>query len=85
LTLAMRALGKIGDVRAVEALLSFVKGKDEYLAMRAGEGLARIGQQTAISPLKEAIGKVKDEFVKKKLKEEFTKLSLERNIQRSKK
>jgi len=75
LSLAMEALGQIGDVRAVEPLLSFVKGRDEYLAMEAGEGLARIGQQTAISPLKEAIGKVKDKFVKKKLKESYQTLS----------
>jgi len=68
---AMQALGQLGDTRAVDPLISILQGQNEYLMIHAGLALAKIGDQGAVDPLRTAIERVKDEFVKQKLKEAY--------------
>ena len=48
---AVEALGRIGDVRAVEPLIQRLQDEDEDVRSAAAEALGRIGDARAVDPL----------------------------------
>jgi HEAT repeat protein len=54
---AAEALAKIGDKRAVPALIAALKDEDEQVRNQAAEALAKIGDKRAVPALKAAYRK----------------------------
>lgn len=52
---AARSLGKVGDERAIPALIACLKSPDYYVREAAAEGLERLGDSAAIAPLMELL------------------------------
>ena len=48
---AARALGKLGDIRAVEPLVAALEDEDYGVAMAAAEALGALGDSRAVEPL----------------------------------
>ena len=53
---AAKALGKIGDERAVEPLINALKNKDGNVRRESAEALGKIGDTRAVEPLVKALG-----------------------------
>ena len=61
---AAKALGNIGDPRAIDSLIATLSDKAAFVRYAAAEALGKIGDQRAVDPLIEA-AKDEDDFVRK--------------------
>ena len=52
---AANALGRIGDIRAVEPLIEALKDEDKEVRMEAADALGLIGDTRAIDPLQQLL------------------------------
>jgi len=52
---AARALGELGDTRAVEPLIALLRDENRYVRREAAKSLGKIGDERAIVPLIEAL------------------------------
>ena len=67
------ALGKLGDEKAVDALIKSLKNSDWYVRWGAIEALGTIGDSRALEHLKKALDD-KDEYVRTAAEEAIEKI-----------
>ena len=71
---AIEMLGIMRDQRAVDALILVLKDKNRFVRQEAIAALGKIGGETIVEPLTQALGKEKNEFVQDSIRKVLEKL-----------
>jgi hypothetical protein len=72
---AAYALGKIGDIRAVEPLIKSLQDEEPWVRASAADAMAKIGDETALHSLIEALDVERDEEARESIQAAIDKLT----------